>query len=66
MARYLKEAEITINGRRLSHTESGALRVALQFARRDLQAAPKDLLAAGLLERVDGMLQMIDETEVTL
>ncbi|SHG87150.1 hypothetical protein [Bradyrhizobium erythrophlei] len=66
MPRQLNEAEITINGKRLTQTESGALRVALQFARRDLQAAPKDLLAAGLLDRVDGMLQMIDETEVTL
>jgi len=64
MPRRLKEAEITINGRQLTQTESGALRVALQFARRDLQAAPKDLLAAGLLERVDDMLGMIDETEV--
>jgi hypothetical protein len=66
MARQLREAEITINGRTLTQTESGALRVALQFARRDLQAAPKDILAAGLLERVDGMLQMIDDTDVTL
>ena len=65
MLHHLKEAEITINGRRLTQTESGALRVALQFARRDLQAAPKDLLAAGLLERVDGLLRAIDETDVT-
>ena len=62
----LKEAEITINGKCLTQTESGALRVALQFARRDMQAAPNDLLAAGLLEKVDGMLKMIDETEVTI
>ena len=65
MSRQLAEAEITINGRKLTQTESGALRVALQFARRDLQAAPKDLLAAGLLGRVDDMLAWIDETEVT-
>jgi hypothetical protein len=66
MSRQLAEAEITINGRKLTQTESGALRVALQFARRDLQAAPKDLLAAGLLGRVDDMLALIDATEITL
>jgi len=66
MPRQMPEAEIIINGRKLTQTESGALRVALQFARHDLQAAPKDLLAAGLLDKVDGMLEMIDQTEVTL
>jgi hypothetical protein len=64
--RQLKEADITINGKQLSQTQSGALRVALQFARRDLQVAPKDILTAGLLDNVDRMLAWIDETEVTL
>ncbi|WP_024516946.1 hypothetical protein [Bradyrhizobium sp. Tv2a-2] len=66
LPRGIIEADITINGRKLSQTQSGALRVALQFARRDLQVAPKDILTAGLLQNVDGMLQMIDETEVSL
>jgi hypothetical protein len=64
--RQLKEADVTINGKQLSQTQSGALRVALQFARRDLQAAPKDILTAGLLDNVDRMLAWIDETEVAL
>lgn len=62
----LKEAEITINGQALSRTQSGALRVALQFARRDLESAPNDLLATGIRQNVDAMLKMIDDTEVTL
>ncbi len=62
----LKEADITINGRALSQTQAGALRVALMFARRDMEAAPNDLLAAGLLSNVDAMLSMIDDTQVTL
>lgn len=64
--RIVPEAAITINGRPLSQTEAGALRVALQFARRDLEAAPNDLLAAGIREAVDNMLAMIDSTEVEL
>ena len=62
----MPEAEVTINGKRLSNEQAGALRVALQFARRDFEAAPNDLLAAGLLSRVDDMLKLIDETEVRL
>ena len=64
--RLLAEPAITINGRALTHTQAGALRVALQFARRDLEAAPKDLIAVGVKQRVDDILQMIDETEVTI
>ena len=62
----LNEAEITINGRTLTHTQSGALRVALQFARRDLEDAPNDLIAVGVRQRVDDLLAMIDETEVRI
>jgi hypothetical protein len=62
----LPEASITINGRKLTQTQSGALRTALQFARADMQKAPDDLLAAGLLANIDRMLAMIDETEVAL
>jgi hypothetical protein len=64
--RKLREADITINGRVLTQTEAGALRVALQFARRDMQMAPNDLLAAGLLANIDEMLAMIDRTEIAL
>lgn len=64
--RHLNEASITINGRALSQTQAGALRVALMFARRDMEAAPNDLLAAGLLSNVDAMLALIDDTEVAL
>lgn len=62
----LPEASITINGRPLSNLEARTFRLALQFARRDMEAAPNDLLAAGLLKRVDDMLALIDDTEVTL
>jgi hypothetical protein len=66
MSKTLPEAEITINGRKLTQTQARTFRLALQFARRDLGEAPKDILSAGLLEGVDGMLQLIDETEVTI
>lgn len=64
--RQLKEADITINGRGLTQTEAGALRVALQFARSDLEKLPNDLFAVGILGRIDDMLKLIDDTEIAL
>jgi hypothetical protein len=64
--RRLPEAEITINGTILSHTQASTLRTALQFARKDLQDAPHDMLTAGLLSNVDRLLELIDDTPVTL
>lgn len=62
----IPEAAVTINGKRLSHEQAGVLRVALQFARRDFEAAPNDFLAVKMLGGVDDMLKLIDETEVEL
>lgn len=65
--RTLKEAEITINGRQLSQTQAGALRLALQFARQDLLRMPgDDIFAVGLRAKVDDMLALIDETKVEI
>jgi len=62
----LPSAAVTINGRPLTDTQSEVLRVALMFARRDMQSAPRDLMAMGILQHVDTILGLIDETEVTL
>lgn len=62
----LPEAAITINGTPLSQTQAGSVRVALQFARRDLELAPADLLSAGIKQNVDDVLAMIDDTPVQL
>lgn len=64
--RQLKEADITINGRSLSQAQSRHLRNALQFARRDMECLPNDLVAAVMLDGINRLLELIDETEITL
>jgi hypothetical protein len=65
--KQLPEAKIQLNGETLTRAQSRMLRHALQIARVSLVAAnPQNIWTAGLLENVDDLLVMIDQTEARL
>lgn len=62
----LPSPTVIIGGRELTATQAEVLRVALMFARRDMEAGSGDLLAVSMLGHINDMIKIFDDVPVTL